>query len=375
MYNILNVRTPVQTHQNSRQPPTLDTMLQFRDHIRRQNYILNDIVTDYNGNFASYIRLTENILSSNDANTIEMLNDMNARRTILYSFQNNMNTYNNNIVNLIDIVRSSQENLNQITSLYALQSFMNYFNDTAVEPTAGADTAAATPPLQPETVLPSIWRTGTDTEERFNRSIIWRRILSSGNTEFRRNREQPGNETREGLTMNGFIDAVENIPYDSSMNEMRCPISLEDFNVGETVCRIKECSHFFKISPLIRWLQNNVCCPVCRYDMRTPTRTIPNVPPSTSYNTNENTPQTEPQTETTTVFPPIAIDDTTNLMDLLESSIHDILGELEYENENTEETENNTSPQNENIYFAEFTFTPVGGTSNENDNRVGDSSQ
>ena len=48
----------------------------------------------------------------------------------------------------------------------------------------------------------------------------------------------------------------------------RCPITLEDFQENETVCQIKHCRHTFKEQSLRNWFQNNVRCPVCRYDIR-----------------------------------------------------------------------------------------------------------
>lgn len=63
-------------------------------------------------------------------------------------------------------------------------------------------------------------------------------------------------------------NAVENIVYDSSFSQFQCPISLEQFEEGIEICRIKHCRHLFKRSSLMDWFQRNVRCPVCRYDIR-----------------------------------------------------------------------------------------------------------
>jgi hypothetical protein len=63
-------------------------------------------------------------------------------------------------------------------------------------------------------------------------------------------------------------NAVENVVYDSSLAQFRCPISLESFEEGVEICRIKHCRHLFKRSSLLSWFQRNVRCPVCRYDIR-----------------------------------------------------------------------------------------------------------
>jgi hypothetical protein len=51
-------------------------------------------------------------------------------------------------------------------------------------------------------------------------------------------------------------------------NNTNCPITLELFENGEQVCRIKQCSHIFKPRAIQDWFLRNVRCPVCRYDIR-----------------------------------------------------------------------------------------------------------
>ena len=71
-------------------------------------------------------------------------------------------------------------------------------------------------------------------------------------------------------------------------NEIRCPISLEDFSSNEVICRIKECSHIFKIKPLVSWMKINTYCPVCRYDLNTTQEEQPLNENVNSENTEEN---------------------------------------------------------------------------------------
>ena len=47
----------------------------------------------------------------------------------------------------------------------------------------------------------------------------------------------------------------------------RCPISLEDFQLGDELCEIKHCHHIFKWRSLQSWFSRNSHCPVCRYDI------------------------------------------------------------------------------------------------------------
>ena len=55
------------------------------------------------------------------------------------------------------------------------------------------------------------------------------------------------------------------IRYDTSMNETRCPITMEDFAEGEEVLQIAGCGHFFKREALMEWFRRNHLCPVCRH--------------------------------------------------------------------------------------------------------------
>jgi hypothetical protein len=72
---------------------------------------------------------------------------------------------------------------------------------------------------------------------------------------------------------------TNSIQYDASMNESRCPISLDDFQEGESILQIRGCGHIFKHDSLQNWFQRNHICPVCRlnlyqhHGLQTPRRT------------------------------------------------------------------------------------------------------
>jgi len=55
----------------------------------------------------------------------------------------------------------------------------------------------------------------------------------------------------------------------------QCPITLDEFQENESVCRIRHCGHTFRENALRNWFQQNVRCPVCRYDIRTNNETDP----------------------------------------------------------------------------------------------------
>ena len=52
----------------------------------------------------------------------------------------------------------------------------------------------------------------------------------------------------------------------------RCPISLEDFVIGDELCEIRHCHHVFKWIHLQSWFSRHSNCPVCRHDIRDFTR-------------------------------------------------------------------------------------------------------
>lgn len=64
--------------------------------------------------------------------------------------------------------------------------------------------------------------------------------------------------------------ATETLIYNSQLELLnsRCPIRLENFQEGENIRRIISCGHCFCENAFNQWFQNNVRCPVCRYDIR-----------------------------------------------------------------------------------------------------------
>jgi len=65
-------------------------------------------------------------------------------------------------------------------------------------------------------------------------------------------------------------NALETVVYSNELSLMnsRCPITMEDFIVGERISVIRHCRHSFLEHAIQSWFQTNVRCPVCRYDIR-----------------------------------------------------------------------------------------------------------
>jgi hypothetical protein len=74
----------------------------------------------------------------------------------------------------------------------------------------------------------------------------------------------------QGLLTEQIEQHTTMVTYNEDMNETRCPICLEDFEIGEQVCKINACGHFFKRTGLMRWFERNTHCPVCRCDVLQP---------------------------------------------------------------------------------------------------------
>jgi hypothetical protein len=74
-----------------------------------------------------------------------------------------------------------------------------------------------------------------------------------------------------------------------------CPISLEEFQENNMIRQLLHCGHLFHQTQFDEWFQNNVRCPVCRYDIRnytslsTQNTSLPNEEISNNTETNSNT--------------------------------------------------------------------------------------
>ena len=105
--------------------------------------------------------------------------------------------------------------------------------------------------------------------------------------------QRQGSNTRP-LTQREISTATRNFTYTthvaSTLNESRCPISLDNFQTGDLLTEIRGCGHVFRNDNLTNWLRRSVYCPLCRHNLRTPTRS------DGSYNT------TQPQASQSPLF-------------------------------------------------------------------------
>ena len=120
------------------------------------------------------------------------------------------------------------------------------------------------------------------------------------------------------LTRAQLQQETASVVYDaSSAQHTVCPISLDDFVQGEIVTQICGCGHVFKTNYLMRWLERNNYCPVCRYNLL-----------DHSYNDVDEFDRPNPvMTEEYEIVPPNTTDEVPQYMD---ASDNDVLSDTHY---------------------------------------------
>ena len=66
------------------------------------------------------------------------------------------------------------------------------------------------------------------------------------------------------LTPNQIDLATTTYNYVLESDPITCPITLEPIAENESVIKINRCGHIFKKNALLRWLERDSRCPVCR---------------------------------------------------------------------------------------------------------------
>lgn len=72
-----------------------------------------------------------------------------------------------------------------------------------------------------------------------------------------------GNNSQR-LTANQIELATTSFNYVLESDTRTCPITLEPIAENESVIKINRCGHIFKKPALLRWLERDSRCPVCR---------------------------------------------------------------------------------------------------------------
>ena len=104
-------------------------------------------------------------------------------------------------------------------------------------------------------------------------------------------------EQERRLTNVEITNATRTFTYNEelseTLNDNRCPISLETFVTGDVLSEIRGCHHVFRRDNLLRWFRRSNCCPICRFNLLTqtpaPTSPIASNTPDASNNTPTDT--------------------------------------------------------------------------------------
>ena len=77
-------------------------------------------------------------------------------------------------------------------------------------------------------------------------------------------------DIKTGLSKSQIKEGTKDVMYTSELfhDRNKCPISLDDFDDNEIVCKIRNCRHIFKRDYIMRWFENHTCCPVCRHSLK-----------------------------------------------------------------------------------------------------------
>ena len=70
-----------------------------------------------------------------------------------------------------------------------------------------------------------------------------------------------------GLTNEEIRGCTESLVYEEGMEGLLstvCPITMEEFVVGDRLLQLRECRHSFRERELVEWFQRHTTCPVCR---------------------------------------------------------------------------------------------------------------
>ena len=169
----------------------------------------------------------------------ENTNNVNMLRELLCLYNSNMRDYQENmkmIIQTIFLMVNNSQNANVNVPPRANNQDRNYTRNTRTN----LDN------LLYYLVNPSVNRRTTTPINTFSENVVVR----------------PSQDQIESATVN-YEYSTEDQHYNNS-----CPITLEEFQNGDEVCRIMHCGHTFRRTAIENWFREHVRCPVCRYDIR-----------------------------------------------------------------------------------------------------------
>lgn len=199
-------------------------------------YLIETLNNMYTTNFTQISRLQD----SNDVilNTIQSILDQPLNR-------NTTSTQN---------IRNTRNSQNSTRQRYTLRDSVNPRQPDTIEDIL-IEYIYTTPTTTGSEIRPRSRELTNDRIYNIIESLFTPIVISPTSTQIE-------NATRRAL----FRDIV-------NPNNESCPIRFERFNDDEMVTVIRHCGHIFNGDSLNQWFQNNVRCPVCRFDIRESTET------------------------------------------------------------------------------------------------------
>jgi hypothetical protein len=228
------------------------------------NYLLNSIDTSYpNVGTTSATRSSQNVGSPHsNANENGTNNTENSRNNamsdrninllirVFDAYQRNVEMYHRNMGELIQLLRT---NMNAPS------------RQTPVQAPAPAPVEQAEPATRRESrYRPWYFSTATTRQPVDTSNNTTETIQTHATSSAAASVPEPEPVPASRLNNREIDSNVSTITYSSDETETQCPISLEDFCVGESICKINNCGHIFKRDALYRWFNNHNTCPVCR---------------------------------------------------------------------------------------------------------------
>lgn len=210
-----------------------------------------------NNLFQQINEILQNMSNPEEHNENQERRNINLIRDLLDDYNNQMNTYQTNISDIILLLRENQSNIYSRRTVQTQNR--NSINRNTGQTNINNRTNSIFFTEEPNILTDELHNIFSQAYNRLN-------VPNPGRRQQYRNILRPTFLSQTQINM-----ATRIIPYTVELNtiDTRCPISLNDFVIGENVCQIKHCSHIFNTEEINRWFNRNNVCPVCRYDLRT----------------------------------------------------------------------------------------------------------
>ena len=185
-------------------------------------------------------------------------------RDVMIGYNTNINTYNQNITSFLSTINDYRHDI-RTTHTHVLNESRN-----------SPRTTPPTTPVRPTRTRNTNMRRNTPTETQPTYGTTQSMTFSSPESLFSNIFTFPINtgarryeDVIVSPTQQEIDNAVEVFVYteDRIQPNSRCPITMEEFTVGDRISRIRYCEHMFREDAINNWFRLNVRCPVCRYDI------------------------------------------------------------------------------------------------------------